>query len=183
MAIGRHECRKASRTDLRAAIAIGLDECMTALEESFYDLTDEQVWAFPVPERNNIAWIVMHCLDNLDEYAVGALSGKRILTPEWRWDLWESGPEERPQPGDEFPAVGEMLELLRQIREAAEAAIAGADVAYLTRDFSDNPGKPWRSDFAMRTICHTEAHVRQIWLLRGALGLVDGQSWPRQHWA
>jgi hypothetical protein len=39
------------------------------------------------------------------------------------------------------------------------------------------------SDAYMRTICHTMAHVRQIWLLRGALGLTDGKSWPRQHWA
>ena len=25
-------------------------------------------------------------------------------------------------------------------------------------------------------------HVRQIWLLRGALGWREGQSWPHQHW-
>ncbi len=35
----------------------------------------------------------------------------------------------------------------------------------------------------MWTIFHTMAHSRQIWLLRGALGLTDGRSWPQQHWA
>jgi hypothetical protein len=30
---------------------------------------------------------------------------------------------------------------------------------------------------------NTAAHVRQIWLLRGALGLTDGKAWPQQHWA
>jgi len=28
----------------------------------------------------------------------------------------------------------------------------------------------------------TNSHVRQIWLLRGALGLANG-PWPEQHWA
>jgi hypothetical protein len=48
------------------------------------------------------------------------------------------------------------------------------------------PEWPWpgnRGDFLKRTIFHTMAHVRQIWLLRGALGLTDGKSWPQQHYA
>jgi len=63
MAIGRHECKTASNTHLKEAIAAGLDEALTALEECFFDLTDEQAWAFPIPGRNNVAWIVMHWRD------------------------------------------------------------------------------------------------------------------------
>ena len=29
---------------------------------------------------------------------------------------------------------------------------------------------------------HTMAHVRQIWLMRGAMGLTDKDGWPVQHW-
>jgi len=183
VAIGKHECKTAGNTDLKRALEIGLDEAFIALEESFCDLTDEQVASFPIEGRNNVAWIVMHCLDNLDEYSVSCAAGKRAYPHEWRWDLWECKPEERPKPGDEFPGVAEMLERLNKVRDAAAAAIAPATETFLLENLGRHPRKPLRSDFYVRTIFHTMAHVRQIWLLRGALGLVDGQSWPRQHWA
>ena len=95
MVIGRHECKQAQGTHLREAIAITLDDATTALEEFFYDLTDEQAHSFPVPGRNNIAWMVMHCLDNLDGNAVGVPTGGRLFPEEERWDLWECGPDDR----------------------------------------------------------------------------------------
>jgi hypothetical protein len=128
--------------------------------------------------RNNIAWIVMHCLENLDEYA----SGGRVYEYAWCWDLWQCKPEERPQPGDPFPRQAEMLARLHAIREAVVATLARLDEAALTEKVSDHPQKSSRADFYMRTIYHTMAHTRQIWLLRGALGLADG-NWPHQHWA
>ena len=42
MGIGRFEPREAKQTDLKQALAIGLDEAFTAPEESFRGLTDEQ---------------------------------------------------------------------------------------------------------------------------------------------
>ena len=42
MVIGRLQPGQAKNTDLKGAIAIGLDEALTALEESFFDLTDER---------------------------------------------------------------------------------------------------------------------------------------------
>lgn len=35
----------------------------------------------------------------------------------------------------------------------------------------------------IRTIMHTMAHVRQIRMLRGVMGLTGEQGWPLQHWA
>jgi hypothetical protein len=39
------------------------------------------------------------------------------------------------------------------------------------------------ADAYMRTITHTNCHVRQIWMLRGVMGLTDKHGWPVQHWA
>lgn len=181
MAIGRHECKNAVVTHLREAIAIALDDAMTGLEEAFCELTDEQAHSFAVRGRNNVAWIVMHCLDNLDEHAVGAQTGSRVYPSDGRWDLWDCKPEERPKPGDPFPTVEEMLARLRGVRTAAETAIGKASGESLAEPVGP-PGKI-KADWYMRTICHTNAHVRQLWLLRGALGLTDGTSWPQQHWA
>jgi len=186
--IGKHKCKSAQDTDLKGAIAIGLDEAFTALEESLYDLSDEQARSFPIPGHNNIAWIVMHVLQNLDSHAVFTHTydpatdrGKWAFPHDQRWDLWQCSDEERPKPGDPFLTVAEMLEKLKAVRDAATGIIDGANEADLRR-----PIREWwksASDAYMRTIWHTMAHVRQIWLLRGALGLTDGKSWPQQHWA
>jgi hypothetical protein len=176
------DCKEAINADLKQALFIGLDESFTSLEECFRDLSDEQVWNFPVPNENNIAWIVMHCLDNLDDCANDHPTGQRAMVYEWRWDLWDCKPEERPKPGDPFPSRDEMLDLLRRIRTAAYAALEKLDGPALTRQNIPHPAKHSLADFYLRTIYHTQSHIRQIWLLRGALGLANGK-WPEQHWA
>jgi hypothetical protein len=175
-------CSEAIDADLKQALFIGLDESFTSLEESFCDLSDAQVWDFPTPNENNIAWIVMHCLDNLDDCANDRPTGRRVMIYEWRWDLWECKPEERPRPGDPFPTRDEMLDLLHRIRTAAYAALEKLDELALTRLSISHPTKHSLADFYLRTIYHTQTHIRQIWLLRGALGLANG-PWPEQHWA
>ena len=182
MAIGKHDCKVAVDVDLRGAIIIGLDEAFTALEESIHDLSDEQLRAFPVPGKNNIAWIVMHCLDNLDHCANGIAAGQRCMPYERRWDLWQCAPEDRPQPGDTFPAQEAMMELLRQIRRVALTTLDNLNEESLTARVVTHPVKKSRADFYMRAIYHAMSHLRQIWLLRGALGLATG-PWPEQHWS
>ncbi len=183
MTLGKHECKIASNTDLKGALIAGLDEVFTALEESFSDLTDEQAHKFLIEGHNNIAWIVMHCLDNLDHCAVEIQTGKRITEYDFRWDLWQCKPEEHPKPGDSYPAIKEMLSMLNKIRETALPGLKQAEESALIAETMSHPQKPTKSDFYMRTICHTNTHIRQIWLLRGALGLTDDKSWPPQHWS
>ena len=178
--IGKHNPKEARNTGLVEAIRIGLDEALTALEEAFYDLNDEQIRSFPICGRNNIAWILMHALQNLDEYANALQSGRTAFTHEDRWDLWRCSPDERPTLGDPFPPQREMMEMLRAVRDAAMEEVANLGESRLAEAWY---GQRTRADAFMRTIYHTMAHVRQIWLLRGALGMTDGKSWPRQHWA
>ncbi len=178
---GEHEIKIAKHTGLKEAMAIGLDEALTALEESISDLTDEQVRAFPVANRANIAWIVMHSLMNLNHCACYAQTGRSALEQmEDRWDYQapRAGPEQ------DFPSQRELMDMLKRVREQALQAIAEATADELTRPrdhWADKTVFP--TDHYIRTIFHSMAHIRQIWLLRGALGLTDGTRWPRQHWA
>ena len=176
-----HKCRNAQDADLKQAILIGLDECLIALEESFQNINDDHIQAFPIPGENNIAWIVMHCLDNLDDCAIGAQSGERLYPSEWRWDLWECSPNERPKPGDPFPTPPEMLERLWAIREKSMSILDAFNEQILTAPYNIHPLKSNRADLYMRTICHTNSHIRQIWYLKGALGIKTAS--PQQHWA
>lgn len=182
--IGKHNPRQAHNTDFVAAIAIALDEGITALEECFFDLNDDQMQAFPIPGHACIAWITMHALQNLDKYAHQFQTGQKAFTHEWRWNLWGCKPEERPKPGDVFPPQKEILETLHAVRRQAMSAIeATTPEDLLGRRMAEDWWKHTSADAYMRTICHTATHVREVWLLRGALGLTDGKSWPMQHWA
>jgi hypothetical protein len=176
------DCQEAINTDLKLALFVGLDESFTCLEECIHDLSDAQIVDFPVPNENNIAWIVMHCLDNLDDCANDRPTGQRVMKYEWRWDLWKCQPEERPKPSDRFPGRDEMLDLLNRIRTAAFATLEKLDEPALTRQSISHPTKHSLADFYLRTFYHTQTHIRQVWLLRGALGLANG-PWPEQHWS
>jgi hypothetical protein len=185
--IGQHKCKEARNTDLKQAIAIGLDEALTAFEEAIYDLSDEQLWEFPIPGRNNIAWIAMHMLENLDINAVHVQAGRRVAPEDYRWSLWECKPNERPNAKWQFLSQSAILARLKEVRAAVEEILAAASEADLQGPSAFDAhwrecGKT-RADAYLRTISHTQAHVRQIWLLRGALGLIGGDSWPMQHWA
>jgi hypothetical protein len=179
--IGKHRCKAAERTDLLGAVRIGLDEAFTALEESVQNLTDEEAAAFPVAGHNSIAWIVMHTLQNLDEYANGLNGSGLVLEPDPGWDLWGASPEDRPAPGDPMPTVAELRARLAKVRDAAMAA-AEAATADEVRARTWFGGRRHGFDAYMRTIFHAMAHTRQVWFLRGVLGLADG-GWPQQHWA
>lgn len=188
MVIGSHQPRRVRETDLRAALLIGLDEAFTALEEAIHDLSDVHVRSFPIPGRVCIAWIVMHSLQNVDTDVVHTLSydsrtrqGRRAAPRDPRWDLWQAAEHERPQSGEAFPTVAELRERLRMVRRLALAEVERRSVEQLHEPVMD--WWPAAGDPCMRAICHLAAHVRQIWLLRGALGLIEGDSWPRQHWA
>ena len=184
--IERPDVKLAKDTDLLGAVRIGFDEAFTALRESFYDLDDDRVRAFPIPGRQNVAWTVMHSLLNLDIH--GALlylahegTGDRTTyAVDWprfggAWDM-----DARPKPGDPFPSVKEMLADLDRVQRRTTEILGRISGDDLTR-----PVKKWQcaADACMRTIWHTMAHVRQVWLIRGALGLTDGTAWPQQHWA
>lgn len=187
MVIGKHEPGLATKTTLKEAIHIGLDEALTALEESLRGLTDEQLWAFPLPDRHNITTIAMHAIENLDHYACAFQTGRWALQHEDRFDMWQHSPAEVRSRMTALPARDDLLNRIRAIREAAMPALEQAAEQDLLG--ARHVDAHWRelsrtsADAYMRTIFHTMAHVRQICFMRGILGLSDKEGWPEQHWA
>ena len=187
MAIGRPGPGQATNTTLKEALHIGLDEALTALEESLRGLTDEQIWAFPFPDRHNVATIAMHAIENLDHYACAFQIGRWALKHEDRFDMWQHSPAEVRDRMVNLPTYDNLLSRIRAIREAATPALEQATERDLlgprhADDWWKEKGRT-STDAYMRTIFHTMAHVRQIWFMRGVLGLTDKEGWPEQHWA
>jgi len=184
MAIGEHAPKQAMDTTLKGAIAIGLDEALTAIEESIHGLTDEQIWQRPLPERNSIAAIAMHCLVSINGWACCSQTGGSVFEDPPRFDLGWFDEMNGPAPG-EYPDVQYLRELVGKLRRTAFAGLEAATEADLRgpracTDWWIETGRI-SADAYMRTIFHAMAHVRQIWLLHGLMGLAD--PWPRQHWA
>lgn len=189
MAIGRFEPKHAAGTTvLGEVIRIGLDEALTALTESFHGLRDEPFWAFPLAGRHNIVTLVEHCIQCLDVYACEVHGRPLVFEPEERFDIWHFSAEQlRPKMVD-LPTVPQEQDRVAELRRAIMEQLAGTSEEDLRRP---NPSSWWfeecpdrvRADAYLRCICHTMCHIRQIWLLRGLMGLDDTTGWPEQHWA
>jgi hypothetical protein len=162
------------------SLMIGLDEVTAALVEAIADLDDKQVAALPVAGRNNIAWIVMHCLENLGWFGCACLGGKMPVEHADRW-AWQSP---RPRAEETFPTAKELRLAVARVRQTVLDNFSGvSDDELRAAPGRENKSKATRADCCIRTIWHTAAHVRQIWFICGALGLTDAKSWPRQHWS
>lgn len=187
MVIGELNPGQAKQTDLKGAIRIGLDEALTALEECLTGLTDAQAGGFPLPDRHNITTIVMHLQENLDQYACRFQTGEYGLEHQDQFNMWRFSPKELRQKQKDLPTVAEMIERTHMLRRAAMPGLEAATEDDLLRP--RHAEEWWReqdrtaADAYMRTIMHTMAHSRQIWMLRGAMGLSDREGWPEQHWA
>ncbi len=189
MVIDREEPQVARHVDIRRVLHIMLDEATTALGECLSGLSDEQLWARPLSGRHAIGTMLMHCIENLDEYGVLCQTGRRAVGVEG-FDMWTKGPKEMDAElrGKSLPGVPEIERMLATVRDAALAATDEASEYELHEPL---PGNEWmkrfdrtRADAIVRTAMHANAHTRQIWALRGKLDAVDpDHHWPRQLWA
>ena len=191
MAIGKDKPEQAVNRCWKDAVRIVLDEATTALAEAFCGLPDEQVWRRPLPDRHSIGTMVMHCLENLNGFACWVQTGTGVegISEEDWFDMWSHTPQELDarQHDMALPGAPHMAEWVRRVREAA---VAGLDLATEEDLRGSRADSHWcratgrtAGDAYMRTICHIMAHTRQIWCLRGAMGLADAQNWPQQHYA
>lgn len=182
------QLKKAQGIGLKQALAIGLDEAFCALAESIHGLTDDQFQAFPLENQHNIVTLSEHCLQCLDLYGCEVHGRPLTLKAEKRFDIWHFSPDQLRADMTHLPTVAEELVRIAAVRQAVMAVLENASVEELGRPnmeswwFKDQPDRV-QADAFMRATCHTMAHVRQIWFLRGLLGLSDMEGWPDQHWA
>jgi hypothetical protein len=183
------EDRCARGMDLKKAVAMGVDEVHVALREAFADLSDDQFHEFALEGHSNIATLVMHVLQQHDDFN-GNLQyrlGRKGPVNDWHfrefekhWVLWGLSAEELAKPGDDFPTVAEALKYQKALHEALMTNLQAMSEADL---IAEGPGGRWPRlcDIFFRAIWHAGAHMRQVWFLRGVMGVKTG--WPVQHFA
>jgi hypothetical protein len=180
-----HRPTPARAKSVKDTVVSALDEAFCSLEESVQGLTDEQLWAEPLSGRPGIARRFIHALDNL----VGHAYYWHTERLPWETPPFDLGREQNlDQPPSARPALTELRDLLHQARQKVFELLETMSEDDLLRapyrqgkwfDFFRANDRNCAEQFS-RTAYHTAAHVRQIWLLRGALGLTDKEGWPRQ---
>lgn len=163
---------------LATAARMSVHEVHLALRASYCDLTDRQFWSRPAADRHNPATIVWHCLQQGDHFnshlqqlrELPAPHGWQFLEHEERFQLWGLPPEKRPQPNQDFPTVAATL---TEHDALVVAMLANLDA--VPEALESTPVEQWpkMADMFFRHVWHLQAHTRQLYLLRGLLGLSE----------
>lgn len=156
-----------------------LREIRNEFADALADLTQEQYARRHIEGRNPIGWIVCHCLMNFD-FFIHQRQTSRSLLADGKYESFRkyaSNPPTEQNPVPDFTgltgAVDEIFSMCIKLIEA------------LDEDAFDNPAPYWHhrnfesvAGNCVRVINHSNAHLRQIWMLRGSFG--DKEHWPVQ---
>ena len=174
---------------LAESIHIALDEMFKALETSIAGLSDAQIWSHPIEGRHSIGTIVLHVLGNIDRHACRFQVGTFALDPDQHDRFSVVGrPIEDYTDLTDVPGVQDIRSQLQTLKAAALQTLDGVTDSDL---YSPRYGEQtywWKQrgrmsiDAYHRVVWHANAHIRQIWCLRGAMGAVDREHFPRQFW-
>jgi len=159
-----------------------LHECRNEFADALEGLSDDRLVARPVQGRNPIGWIVCHCMKNFDFFLYATQTGKSVLTPAGQYGAFARYQERPPKEGNPPPDMSGLAEAADRVFAACIAAIEPLDESAF-----DEEAPYWMhvdeniehvAENCVRVINHSNAHLRQIWMLRGAMG--DTEHWPVQ---
>jgi len=157
-----------------------LREVRNEFLDALVDLTPEQLIARPLPDQNPIGWIVCHCLNNFDHFLYQVQTGGTLLSKGGKVEslaryAWHDPTADNPPP--------DLSSLPAAVEEVFGACIEV--IERLDEEALDRPGPFWRHERyetaaanCVRVVNHSNTHLRDVWMLRGALG--DRNHFPRQ---
>ena len=157
-----------------------LREMRNEFADALDGLTEEQLAATPIEGENPIGWLACHCLRNVDHFIHQRQLGKTLLSPDGGCGAWATYASSMPGNGNPPPDFIGLAEALDEVVAICAGLIDCLDEQALDlpapyghhRAFESTAGN------CIRVINHSNAHLRQIWMLLGAMGALD--RWPVQ---
>jgi hypothetical protein len=157
-----------------------LREIRNEFADALADLTQEQLTAKAIGDHNPIGWIVCHCISNFDFFIHERQTNKSIVADYEDYGIytryaWKPPTEENPPPDltRAVNALDKVCEICIELIESLdEEALSNPAPYWHNENFESTTGN------CIRVINHSNAHLRQIWMVRGALG--DTDHWPVQ---
>ena len=174
---------------LAESMQIAVDEMFKALETAIAGLSNSQLWSHPLEGRLSIGAILLHILENIDRHACYFQVGAWTLDQEQheRSNFYGKPLESETNLVD-APGTQEILAQVQKLKAAVLHTFDGITDREL---YSPRYGEQtywWKQhgrlsiDAYHRVVWHANAHIRQIWCLRGAMGAVDREHFPQQFW-
>ena len=175
-------------------LVLQLREIRNEFADALADLTPEQMAARPIPNQNPIGWIVCHCLRNFNHFIYRPQTGQTLLPadPSYaapatsgghdpsRYAAFASYAAHDPTPDNPAPDFTILPTAVDEVFGACIGVVESLD-----EEAFDRPGPHWQHERiestaanCVRVINHSNTHLRDIWMLRGALG--DRSHFPVQ---
>ncbi|MBN1866665.1 hypothetical protein JW916_05190 [Candidatus Sumerlaeota bacterium] len=182
-----HKPTASKPRSLVEGVRIALDEMFCALEECIAGLTSDQVWAHPIDRRHSIGMIVLHVQENIDRHARYFQVGRWALEHDARFEFYGK-PVEDFMDLEDLPEIDVLRERTGKVRDAVLETSEGVEDETLYTPRHSEQTYWWQRhqrvsiDAYHRVVWHANAHIRQIWCLRGAMGAFGPDFFPRQFW-
>lgn len=150
-------------------------ECRNELLNAIAGLSQEQLAARPMEGRRPTGWIVCHCLWSADFFLHNNLAGAHLLGAGSAWPALAAYGKQYITPDEPAPDFSLLPEMIREVLNKC----AGL-VEELGEPALDRPGPHWHwpnnrfesvSGNCLRIVNHVNSHARQIWMLRGLMGV------------
>jgi len=155
-----------------------LREIRNEFADALADLDQEHLVKQHIEGHNPIGWIACHCLNNFNFFIHLCQTKKSILSD---GGIYEKLGAYGHKPPTEDNPPPDLTELPRVVDEVFEACIQLIET--LDEDAFGKPAPYWHhrnyestAGNCVRVINHSNAHLRQIWMLRGAFS-------DKGHWA
>ena len=138
-------------------------------------LSSEELQRRAPGQATHIAWIAQHCCANTDKWLHRPITGGYAIEHTERFTCWPVSP---PEEGEPFPDPAALLDRWMRVTEATINAVASLNDSALALPGQACGEEPLAQSF-LRVINHQNAHLRQVWMIAGYLGLSQGR-WPKQ---
>jgi hypothetical protein len=163
-------------TTLKAFILHQLREMQREMLLAIDDLSDDDLTSHEPGNHNPIAWIVEHCISNVDFCLHKGITGEFRIPHDPRFTTW---PLIEPKPGDPYPAVPELIERWRTVTDASIALVNNLPEERLQEPSREAAGDSEPLvESCLRCINHQNAHLRHIWCILGRRSV--RAKWPMQ---
>lgn len=157
-----------------------LREIRNEFADALEGLTHEELLAQPMKGRNPIGWIACHCINNFNFFLYQRQINKSVLNANEEYKSFAKYGWSPPTKDNKPPDLTELASAVDRIFSDCVDLIASLEEEALTnlpphwhhKNFESTAGN------CVRVINHSNAHLRQIWITRGALG--DKDHWPVQ---
>jgi hypothetical protein len=161
-------------------LVLQMREIRNEFTDALADLTQEQLAKKHIGDHNPIGWIACHCLNNFNFFIHYCQTKSSILSDGGVYEKLGAYGHEAPTEDNLPPDLSDLPDVVNKVFGVCIELIEALD----EEDF-DKPALYWHHEHyesvagnCVRVINHSNAHLRQIWMLRGAFG--DNEHWPLQ---